>query len=98
MRHSVRGHPVSDVPDGQHWNRELGSVSEEVVTTLVHQLFGGIRDYLVQARPAARFADAFARPPQCGMRHAACASDASLITCHMPMTSYTGDGVVGSEG
>jgi len=42
------------VLDGTLWNRELGSVSEEVVTTLVHQLFQGIRDYLVQvrARPA----------------------------------------------
>ena len=48
VRHSVRGHPVSDVLDGTLWNRELGSVSEEVVTALVHQLFQGIRDYLVQ--------------------------------------------------
>jgi hypothetical protein len=49
LRHSVRGHPVSDVIEGTLWNRELGSVSEDVVTALVHQLFEGIRDYLVQA-------------------------------------------------
>jgi hypothetical protein len=49
MRTSIRGHPVSDVLDSTLWNRELGSVSEEVVTALVHQLFHGIRDYLVQA-------------------------------------------------
>ena len=48
-RHSVRGHPVSDVIEGTLWNRELGTMSEEVVTALVHQLFEGIRDYLVQA-------------------------------------------------
>jgi hypothetical protein len=50
VRHSVRGHPVSDVIEGTLWNRELGSVSEEVVTALVQQLFEGIRDYLVQVR------------------------------------------------
>jgi hypothetical protein len=49
VRTSIRGHPVSDVLDSTLWNRELGSVSEEVVIALVHQLFNGIRDYLVQA-------------------------------------------------
>jgi hypothetical protein len=49
LRHSVRGHPVSDILDSALWNRDLSSVSEEVVMTLVHQLFEGIRDYLVQA-------------------------------------------------
>ena len=48
IRHSVRGHPVNDVIEGTLWNRELGSVSEDVVTALVQQLFEGIRDYLVQ--------------------------------------------------
>ena len=41
--------PVSDVLDGTLWNRDLGKMSEEIVATLVCQLFEGIRDHLVQS-------------------------------------------------
>jgi hypothetical protein len=41
-------HPITDILDGTLWNRDLGSASEDIVTTLVQQLFTGIRDYIVQ--------------------------------------------------
>jgi hypothetical protein len=46
---AILTHPVSDLLDGTLWNRELGSLSEDIVITLVQQLFEGIRNYLVQA-------------------------------------------------
>lgn len=41
-------HPITDILDGTLWNRDLGSASEDIVGTLVSQLFTGIRDYIVQ--------------------------------------------------
>jgi hypothetical protein len=41
-------HPITDILDGTLWNRDLGSASEDIVGTLVEQLFNGIRDYIVQ--------------------------------------------------
>lgn len=41
-------HPITDILDGTLWNRDLGSASEDIVGTLVAQLFTGIRDYIVQ--------------------------------------------------
>lgn len=43
-------HPITDILDGTLWNRDLGSASEDIVGTLVSQLFTGIRDYIVQVR------------------------------------------------
>ena len=54
LRHSVRGHPISDILEGTLWNRDLGTVSEDMVVALVQQLFNGIRDYLVQVRTSPR--------------------------------------------
>lgn len=48
---AIINNPVSDVLDGTLWNRDLGQMSEEIVGTLVCQLFEGIRDYIVQVRP-----------------------------------------------
>jgi hypothetical protein len=58
-------HPITDVLDGTLWNRELGAASEDIVATLVAQLFSGIRDYIVQVRPATHALHA------CSPRHAA---------------------------
>ena len=41
-------HPITDILDGALWNRDLGNASEDIVGTLVSQLFTGIRDYIVQ--------------------------------------------------
>ncbi|KAK9814730.1 hypothetical protein WJX72_010634 [[Myrmecia] bisecta] len=40
---------VMDVLENTLWNRQLGSMSEEIVAALVCQIFEGIRDHVVQA-------------------------------------------------
>ena len=49
-------HPITDILDGTLWNRDLGNASEDIVGTLVAQLFTGIRDYIVQVPPGSQCA------------------------------------------
>lgn len=46
---AILTHPVAQVLDSTLWNREFSGGSEDVVGALVHQLFAGIRDHLVQS-------------------------------------------------